>query len=181
MTGQYLIVVDMQKDFVTGALGSSEAVQIAPKILQKVKAFEGTVIFTQDTHHADYMSTQEGKLLPVQHCILETDGWKLIDGLQRFQLESQALVYQKDTFASIPLAADLRDTHRDQPIQSVELVGVCTDICVVSNALLLKAYLPEAPVLVDAACCAGVTPEKHRAALETMKSCQIIVREEPKR
>ena len=176
MENKYLIVVDMQKDFVTGALGSAEARAIVPAVVEKLDSFEGTILFTKDTHHADYLTTQEGKNLPVEHCIEGSDGWELIPELQRFaDSRGTGCVYKKETFGSLALAEALREENKKKPISSVELIGVCTDICVVSNALLIKAYLPEVPVLVDAACCAGVTPEKHEAALETMRSCQIAV------
>ena len=176
MAESYLIVVDMQNDFVTGSLGTKEAEQIVPAVLEKVAHFSGNVCFTMDTHDSGYLSTQEGRNLPVEHCIGGTDGWKLIAGLRAWQREHDALVYQKNTFGSAELAEMLERKNREQGIQSVELVGLCTDICVVSNALLIKAFLPEVPVCVDAACCAGVTPESHLAALRTMESCQITVK-----
>lgn len=176
MENKYLIVVDMQKDFVTGALGSAEARAIVPAVVEKLDSFDGTILFTKDTHHADYLTTQEGKNLPVEHCIEGSEGWELISELQRFaDARGTGSVYKKETFGSVALAESLREENEKQPISSIELIGVCTDICVVSNALLIKAYLPEVPVLVNAACCAGVTPEKHEAALETMRSCQITV------
>ena len=174
MAERILIVVDMQNDFVNGSLGSSEAQQIVNRVVDKVKAFEGQVIFTQDTHEDNYMSTQEGKLLPVPHCIEGTAGWQLVPELEAYQRANDCLVYKKDRFGSIELARHLITEN----IESIELVGLCTDICVVSNALLLKAYLSEVPISVDASCCAGVTPQKHEAALETMRSCQICVKNE---
>lgn len=174
MAERILIVVDMQNDFVNGSLGSSEAQQIVNRVVDKVKAFEGQVIFTQDTHEENYMSTQEGKLLPVPHCIEGTAGWQLVPELEAYQRANDCPVYKKDRFGSIELARHLITKN----IESIELVGLCTDICVVSNALLLKAYLSEVPISVDASCCAGVTPQKHEAALETMRSCQICVKNE---
>lgn len=176
MENKYLIVVDMQRDFVTGALGSAEARAIVSAVVEKLDSFDGTVLFTKDTHHADYLTTQEGRKLPVEHCIEGSDGWELIPELQRFaDARDTGCVYKKETFGSLTLAETLRAENEKKQISSIELIGVCTDICVVSNALLIKAYLPEVPVLVDAGCCAGVTPEKHESALETMRSCQITV------
>lgn len=175
MTEKVLIVVDMQKDFVDGVLGTKEAKAIVPAVIEKIKGFDGTVIYTRDTHKQNYMETQEGKKLPVVHCIENTDGWKLIEPLDKLQKEANAPVYDKPTFGSLQLAAALKEEYDKGVIKEVELVGVCTDICVVSNALLIKANMPELPVKLDASCCAGVTVEKHEAALETMRSCQIIV------
>ena len=162
-----LIVVDMQVDFVNGALGTAEAEAIVPKVVEKVRGFDGEVIFTQDTHPQNYLETQEGRHLPVAHCIEGTEGWRLIPALR--PLAEGRRVVQKPTFGSRALAEALAA----EDIESIELIGLCTDICVVSNALLLKAFMPEVPVSVDAACCAGVTPERHAAALDTMRSCQI--------
>ncbi len=178
MPQKYLVVVDMQEDFVTGVLGSQEARAIVPKVVEKVKGFEGEVIFTRDTHQPNYLSTQEGRNLPVEHCIEGTEGWRLIEPLERFRLEKDCRVYDKPSFGSQKLAADLAAEAERGEVESVELIGVCTDICVVSNALLLKAAMPEIPVLADASCCAGVTPEKHKCALETMRSCQVLVTED---
>ena len=163
-----LFVIDMQNDFIDGALGTKEAQSILPAVIERVRSFDGDVIFTRDTHFDDYMETQEGKNLPVPHCIKGTDGWKLCPQLEDFEGKR----FEKHTFGSVECAAYAAKGGYDQ----IELVGVCTDICVVSNALLIKAYLPETPIAVDSACCAGVTPESHKASLETMKMCQIDVR-----
>lgn len=171
-----LIVVDMQKDFVDGSLGTKEAVGIVDAVVAKVKAFEGEVIFTRDTHYDNYMDSQEGKNLPVIHCVKDTEGWEIIPELKLLAEESGSKCYDKLTFGSTFLAEDLKKAYEAGEIASVELVGLCTDICVVSNALLIKAFMPELQVSVDSACCAGVTPEKHEAALETMRSCQILVK-----
>lgn len=176
MGKRYLVVVDMQKDFVNAALGTTEAEAIVPAVLQKVHSFDGEVIFTKDTHFENYLSTAEGKLLPVEHCIKGTDGWMLIDELEKYCAENGNKVYEKLTFGCKELAQDLLAKHEGEAIDSIELIGLCTDICVVSNALLLKAFLPEVKISVDASCCAGVTPQKHAAALETMASCQITVK-----
>lgn len=173
---RYLIVVDMQKDFVTGVLGTKEAQQILPAVTDKVRGFEGRVIFTRDTHQSDYMETQEGKYLPVPHCIQGSEGWQLVDELEEMRAERNLAVYDKVTFGCPELARDLVEADRQEPVESIELIGVCTDICVVSNALTIKAHLPEVPMYVDPACCAGVTPQAHEAALATMRSCQIQMR-----
>lgn len=175
MARNYLIIIDMQKDFIYGPLGSKEARQIVPDVTDKVKNFDGTVIFTKDTHCKNYLQTQEGRNLPVEHCIAYSDGWDLIGPLEDICMKGKRLVYTKGTFASVNLSIDLRAENVRKEIESIELIGVCTDICVVSNALLLKAYMPEVPILVDSSCCAGTTQEKHNAALDTMRSCQIIV------
>lgn len=176
MAEKYLIVVDMQNDFVTGSLGTREAEEVLLKVIQKVKEFDGAIWFTQDTHEADYLETQEGRNLPVEHCIRDTQGWQLVDELACIQQERQLPIFLKNTFGSIRLAEELQKREREDGVESVELIGLCTDVCVVSNALILKAYLPETPIYVDAECCAGVTTESHLAAVNTMKSCQIIVK-----
>lgn len=175
MANRYLIVIDMQNDFVDGALGTPEAQAIAPALVDAARAFDDELIFTLDTHGADYLATQEGAHLPVPHCIKGTPGWELIPALAELQRERQARVFEKPTFGSTALAHYLARRNAEEPIESIELVGVCTDICVVSNALLIKAALPEVPVSVDPALCAGVTPEAHKAALATMRSCQVEV------
>lgn len=174
-----LVVVDMQKDFVDGALGSPEAQAIVPNVAAKVKEYtemeDGLVVYTKDTHFADYMDTREGRYLPVPHCIFETEGWKIVPEV----LNDKAAVFlNKDTFGCSVIAEEIGyiiNGELDQEIDSIEVCGLCTDICVVSNALILKANFPEIPFVVDSACCAGVTPEKHEAALEVMRSCQIEV------
>ena len=168
-----LVVIDMQNDFVDGALGTPEAQAIVPKVVEKMKAYDPWNIFlTRDTHYENYLDTQEGRKLPVPHCIEGTHGWQMCGAVAA--AAEGATVVDKPTFGSNRLAAMLM-TERAQEALELELVGLCTDICVVSNALLFKAAMPEAPITVDAACCAGVTPERHRAALETMRSCQIDV------
>ena len=169
----YLVVVDMQNDFIDGALGTSEAKAIVDGVVEAVKDFDGTVVFTQDTHGDDYLETQEGRNLPVEHCIEGTEGWQIAAPLQALIDEHGYKVYDKDTFAALELAIDLGEEHLDDPISSIDLVGLCTDICVVSNALMLKGFMPEVPIRVRADLCAGVTPESHEAALQTMKSCQV--------
>ncbi|MCD7886931.1 MAG: cysteine hydrolase [Clostridiales bacterium] len=173
---KYLIIVDVQNDFVDGALGTAEAQEMLPRLLEKVRRFDGTLLVTKDTHGADYMATQEGRNLPVPHCIRGTDGWQLAPALLAIPADREAKVYEKPCFGSTALAADLAARSQEGGVDSVELVGLCTDICVVSNALLLKAAMPEVPVSVDARCCAGVTPQAHEAALTVMESCQISVK-----
>ena len=172
-----LIVVDMQNDFVNGALGSNEAVAIIPAVEDKVRhAIENEVlvVFTRDTHYLDYMDTMEGRNLPVSHCIEGTRGWEIIPQLRNYTGSPwYCNAIDKIAFGSIALAYII---GREKP-DEIELVGLCTDICVISNALIAKAACPEAVVSVDASCCAGVTPERHRTALEAMKACQIVVKE----
>jgi len=166
-----LVVVDMQNDFIDGALGTAEAVAIVPKVAEKIKNFDGTVLYTRDTHEENYMETQEGRNLPVPHCIRGTEGWQIRTELQ----QAGAEVVDKPTFGSRALAEKLVEMNREEAIESITLIGLCTDICVISNAFVIKAFLPETPIFVDAACCAGVTPESHARALEAMKVCQITV------
>ncbi len=168
----YLIVVDMQNDFIDGALGTAEAVAIVDRVAEKIRGFDGEVIFTRDTHPETYLDTQEGKNLPVVHCISGSTGWQIREGLGEIR---PCLVIDKPTFGSAELGAFLAQRNEEEPIGEITLIGLCTDICVISNALLIKAFLPEVPVRVDAACCAGVTPESHRNALEAMKMCQIRI------
>lgn len=167
---KYLIVVDMQNDFIDGALGTKEAVAIVPKVKAKIESFDGKVIFTRDTHSENYLSTQEGKNLPVEHCIKGTDGWQIRDELDALR-KSEAV--DKPSFGSVELAEMLKNEKED--IESIELIGLCTDICVISNAMIIKAYLPETPIEIDASCCAGVTPESHNRALDAMVVCQIKI------
>lgn len=174
MKENVLIVIDMQKDFVDGALGTAEAQAILPAVEEKVKNWPGQVIFTKDTHEADYLSTQEGRLLPVEHCIKSSDGWQLAGNLEQMRQENDWPVCEKPAFGSMELMEMMQDMHREHPIGRIECIGLCTDICVVSNALILKAALPEVPVYVDPSCCAGTTPENHRAALTTMACCQVL-------
>ena len=161
-----LIVVDMQKDFIDGALGTKEAVSIVENVKNKITEYRKNgdeIIFTRDTHQADYLNTNEGKHLPVVHCVEGTDGWQIPEELQ----VQDAVYINKPTFGYL--------NWKDYDLEEVELIGLCTDICVVSNALLIKAQYPEITVKVDASCCAGVTPESHEAALLTMKMCQVEV------
>ena len=161
-----LIVIDMQNDFVTGSLGTKEAQAIVPNVKKKIQEYVNRgdqIIFTRDTHYSNYLETQEGKMLPVEHCIYDTEGWEIVD-----ELEVMNCIYVNKT--SFGWDGWLKLNYEE-----IELIGVCTDICVISNALILKAQFPEVKITVDASCCAGVTPGLHEAALKVMKSCQINV------
>lgn len=169
-----LVVVDMQNDFVDGALGTKEAVGIVENVVNKIKNFDGKILATLDTHGNNYMETSEGKKLPVPHCIRMTNGWLLNEKVMMALSDKDYKTIEKKTFGSTKLVNEIRRIKGNEDVE-IEFVGLCTDICVVSNALLLKAYFPEVKMIVDASCCAGVTPEAHNAALATMKSCQIDV------
>ena len=171
---RFLIVVDMQKDFVDGALGTKEACDIIPAAVKKIEDFGGEIFATYDTHFDDYMDTAEGKKLPVPHCIKGSEGWQLNREIAAALKGKKFTPVEKYTFGSVKLPELIRKAAGTEEF-SVELIGLCTDICVISNALLLKAFFPETEVAVDEKCCAGVTPEKHDAAIETMKSCQIDI------
>lgn len=166
-----LVVVDMQNDFIDGALGTKEAIAILPRVKKLIKGFDGKIYFTRDTHNENYMQTQEGKNLPVPHCIKNTNGWEIASCLQPYVKN----VIDKPTFGSLDLMKTLALENEREKIESITLVGLCTDICVISNAMLIKASLLESKVIVDASCCAGVTPQSHKNALEAMKMCQISV------
>lgn len=170
----FLIIVDMQKDFVDGALGTPEAVAILGKVAEKIKNFDGELFVTLDTHFENYMDTAEGKKLPVPHCIKGTPGWCLHEQVAEALKGRAYRMVEKRTFGSTELPARLEEAAGGEEF-TVELIGLCTDICVVSNGLLLKAHFPETSIAVDASCCAGVTPESHEAALVTMKMCQIDI------
>ena len=166
-----LIVVDMQNDFIDGALGTAEAVSIVPRVAERIaraRTEDETVLFTRDTHPGNYLETQEGHNLPVPHCIRGTHGWEITPALDT----ADSKIIDKPTFGSTELASTVAALGQ---IEQIELIGLCTDICVISNALLLKAALPETPIAVRADCCAGVTPESHQNALSAMKMCQITI------
>ena len=166
-----LLIIDLQNDFIDGSLGTPEAVAILPKVAEKIKNHQGDIYLTRDTHPAHYLSTQEGKNLPVEHCIEGTPGWEISPVVMEALEGKKYTIVNKPTFGSLALA----ETLVQNKVEEAELIGLCTDICVVSNALLLKAMDPEMKLSVDAACCAGVTPQKHLAALETLRSCQVAV------
>ena len=173
-----LIVIDMQNDFIDMALGTKEAVAIVPKVKEKIQEYVANgdeIIFTRDTHFEDYMETQEGSKLPVPHCIRGTKGWEIREELEEIRTGE---VIDKVTFGSKELGSMLTEMNEEDPIESINLIGLCTDICVISNALLIKAHLPEVRMIVDAECCAGVTPESHKNALAAMKMCQIEIENE---
>lgn len=182
-----LVLVDLQNDFIDGALGSSEAQAIVPKVVEKIKNYEDKnntlLLFTKDTHYDDYMETLEGKMLPVPHCIENTSGWSINKEISKAAKDEEFLGYSskkiiksriyKNTFGSDVLQ-DLLNKEKDN-IEEIEFIGLCTDICVLSNVIMARMTLPNTKITVDASCCAGVTPEKHKAALEAMKSCQIEI------
>ena len=172
---KFLVVVDMQKDFIDGSLGTPEARAIVDAAAERIRACRvggARIIATLDTHEEYYLSTAEGKKLPVPHCVRDTEGWTL-DPKIREAVGNDVILVEKPTFGSVRLPEIIREQLQPTQVPSVELLGLCTDICVVSNALLLKAHFPEARIAVNARCCAGVTPGRHLAALETMASCQI--------
>ena len=167
-----LVVVDMQNDFIDRALGTKEAEAIVENVANKIRSFDGKIIYTKDTHGRDYLNTQEGKNLPVEHCIRESEGWELSS---KIPVADDATVFEKPTFGSKELGTYLEKLAKDVDIEEIEVIGLCTDICVISNALLIKAFLPEVKITVDSSCCAGVTPESHKNALDAMKTCQINI------
>lgn len=180
-----LVVVDMQNDFIDGSLGTKEAQEIVNNAVSKIQGWDGGIICTMDTHEEGYLNTLEGKNLPVPHCIYGKDGWKLrkevADAVIAEEKSGSAQVYStiyKGTFGSKELPDILDVLNEQEKIEAVTLIGLCTDICVISNALLIKAFFPEIPISVDASCCAGVTPESHRNALAAMKMCQISIENE---
>lgn len=178
----YLVVIDMQKDFVTGALGTKEAQAILPGVIDRIRAARAagdTIVYTLDTHAEDYLNTAEGRKLPVPHCIRDTEGWMPEAGVA--EALSLSRCFEKDTFGSRALADYMKGEEQRwngpaSKTMTIELIGVCTDICVISNALMIKAAVPEANLIVNSALCAGVTPESHAAALKVMQSCLIDVK-----
>ncbi len=176
MSSRFLIVVDMQNDFIDGSLGTAEAQAIVPAAAERIRQCRAAgwdVIATLDTHEENYLDTAEGRKLPVRHCVRGTDGWRLNPGIEAALGDAPRV--EKPTFGSVRLPGILAERAEGGEPAEIEVIGLCTDICVVSNALLLKAHYPEEAIAVRRACCAGVTPERHDAALETMASCQIEV------
>lgn len=169
MKKNILVVVDMQKDFVDGVLGTEEAQKIVPAVADKIRSFDGDIVFTMDTHSGIYLDTQEGKNLPVVHCVKDTEGWELYGEIK--SLAQGYRIFDKPAFGSVELANYIVGGN----FADIEIVGLCTDICVISNAMLLKAFLPETLITVDSSCCAGVTPESHENALNAMRMCQINI------
>ncbi len=170
-----LIVVDMQNDFIDGSLGTSEAISIVPGVIKRIAEFDGAVYCTKDTHSPSYLKTLEGSNLPIQHCIKGTDGWRLNSGVEKACLDKQAKAVEKDTFGAKNLPAIIAEDYPDG-VDEIEVIGLCTDVCVISNAMILKAFFSNVPITVDGALCAGVTVEGHETALEAMRGCQINVK-----
>ena len=172
-----LVVVDMQNDFIDGALGTKEAEAIVPGVVEMIRGFDGKVIATRDTHGEDYLDSEEGRHLPVPHCIKGTEGWEIRREVMEALDEKQGcLLIVKPSFGSVELGESVKNLDgAEGSVEEITLAGLCTDICVISNALLLKACCPEVPIRVAASCCAGVTPQSHSQALEAMKVCQIEV------
>lgn len=170
-----LIVVDMQNDFVTGSLGSPAAQAIVDRVVMRINHHNGPILYTQDTHSEGYLTTQEGHHLPVPHCQKDSTGWQLEPKVEAALKSAGAIGIEKGTFGAKDIIPILKKMQADKPITSITLMGLCTDICVISNALLIKAWLPEVPLYVDAAACAGATPEGHQTALDAMKACQVVV------
>lgn len=166
-----LVVIDVQNDFIDGSLGTLEAVNIIPYVKEKIKKFSGEIIYTMDTHNKNYLETQEGKNLPILHCIKNTEGWKIREGVYK----ENSKVFEKNYFTSLDLGKYLFELNQKEKIESIELIGLCTDICVISNSMLIKSFLPEVEIIVDSKACAGVTVESHEKALATMKMCQIKI------
>ena len=164
-----LVVVDMQNDFINGALGSDAAMAIVPYVKKLVENFDGMVLFTRDTHFEDYFETQEGRNLPVKHCVINTEGWQIHPELDALR-KTEAI--DKITFGSKELANMIAN---EKDVESVTFVGLCTDICVISNVMTLKAFCPEIPIVVDAKGCAGVTEQSHMTALSAMRACQVEI------
>lgn len=171
---RFLIVVDMQNDFIDGSLGTKEAQAIVPAAVDKIQSFNGEIFATLDTHYDDYLTTAEGRKLPVSHCIKDTHGWELNSDIQQALDNRGYTAVEKNTFGSVDLPKLIADATGGEDFE-IEIIGLCTDICVVSNALLLKAHFPESLICVDSFCCAGVTRELHEAALDTMRSCRIEI------
>ncbi len=172
-----LVVVDMQNDFIDGALGTKEAEEIVPGVVEMIRKFDGKVIATRDTHREDYLDSEEGRHLPVPHCLKGTEGWEIRSEVMEALREKPGYMsIDKPAFGSVELGECVKKLDETEgPVEEITLIGLCTDICVISNALLLKAYLPEVPVRVEASCCAGVTPQSHCQALEAMKMCQVEI------
>ena len=182
MKKNILIVVDMQNDFIDGALGTSEAKMIVPNVVNKIHSYikdDDIILVTRDTHHEDYLFTEEGKNLPVEHCIKGTKGWELnkdvLDALNDGNVLRKRGTLDKPTFGSFALGLKLKELNEIFDIENIEVIGLCTDICVISNAIIAKSVLPNVHIKVDASCCAGVTPESHNTALDEMRTLQVEI------
>lgn len=169
-----LVVVDMQNDFIDGSLGTAEARSIVKNVVNKIKDFDGEIFYTRDTHRDNYLNTLEGRNLPVIHCVEYTEGWKIKQEVMAASEGKQVIVIDKPTFGSLELTQRIAEDLTD-PLESITLIGLCTDICVISNAINLKSRFWETPIIVDSSCCAGVTPQSHANAIEAMKMCQITI------
>lgn len=172
---KYLVVVDMQNDFISGSLGSEEAKSIVDKVRNRVLEFSGSVVFTMDTHGDDYLESQEGANLPINHCIYGSYGWDIEESIWDASECRDPYCFEKHTFGSLGLCEHIRIVNSVRPIEEVVIVGLCTDICVISNAIMLKSFVPEVKISIDASCCAGTTPENHENALRAMRQCQIYI------
>ena len=170
-----LLVIDMQNDFIDGSLGTPEARDIIPKVVEKIKTYGKNVIYTRDTHSEEYLNTQEGKKLPVLHCVKDTKGWQLRKEIEDLAVSYHSKILNKPSFGSLELVTYITELQQEERVSSIELVGLCTDICVISNAMILKAAFPECEIIVDSHCCAGVTVASHNNALDAMKMCQITI------
>jgi len=170
-----LVVVDMQNDFIDGILGTPEARANVAHVVKRITSFDGTVVFTKDTHGADYLATEEGRHLPVVHCIKGTEGWNLHPEIEKLARNLKAPVVEKDVFGSKKLIELLLEINKKEAIASIELLGLCTDICIMVNTLLVKTYFPNIPIYVNSGCSAGITPQSHQNALEAMKMCHIEI------
>ena len=172
-----LVVVDMQNDFIDGALGTKEAEAIVPGVVEMIRGFDGKVIATRDTHGEDYLDSEEGRHLPVPHCIKGTEGWEIRREVMEALDEKQGcLLIDKPSFGSVELGESVKNLDgAEGPVEEITLAGLCTDICVISNAMICKAAFPEAAIIVHSGCCAGVTPESHQTALDAMAACQIEI------
>lgn len=170
-----LIIVDMQYDFIEGSLGTKEARAIVPRVKERIRSHQGPIFYTLDTHDDDYLRSQEGHHLPVLHCQKNSDGWQVNAELLPLLRQKGAIPIEKNTFAAKDLTTRLTTLHNEKPLTSIILAGLCTDICVISNALMIKGFLPDVPIYVDAAACAGVNPKSHQTALDAMAACQIVV------
>lgn len=166
-----LVVVDIQNDFVDGRLGTKEAMKIIPYVKEKIENFDGEVVYTMDTHDENYLHTQEGRNLPLKHCIKGTDGWKIKEGVYK----ENCKIFEKPSFGSVDLVEYIKSIDEKEKIESIEFIGICTDICVVTNVMMIKGHFPEIELIVDSKACSGVSPQSHNSALETMKICQVKI------
>lgn len=175
MTNDVLVVIDMQNDFITGSLGTTEAAEIVDDVATRIRNHQGRVFYTQDTHRENYLETQEGHYLPVNHCQHGTEGWELAPAIADALKSRRSYGIEKDTFGSTELMLAMKAVNAVERMTSITIVGLCTDMCIINNAMMLKAGLPNVPIYVDASLCAGTTPEGHARALESMSACQVAI------